>query len=378
MASKINRRGVWVARVKWYENGKKYQTTAEIPLKTKSIVTANERLSIVNKVQKEVKVLYKRNEKYSFPWMNDEGKRKIEYLTLEQAFEMWIKVRKSQGLAQSTIERNRNSLNTFMSIIGKSIRLKSIKTSHIDNYTEKMRLKEYAPDGININLRTLVTFFKWASRRNHIDKKPYIDKVKVGNSLPSYYNDMEFEKLMSETNEHFEKVFRMYRNTGFRLTEPILGVLKNDTLIISAEHSKTRKERRILLSPLDVPVIYELQERFNVWRSKVKVNRTKYFAQRYSKEFKRLLNLCELEGKFHDLRHTFAVRRYLITRDIYQVMKELGHTKVTTTQIYTEFEDTIDIALEFPSIVNIQNQVKNGERYTDLRSTNRDSLAYIS
>ena len=85
------------------------------------------------------------------------------------------------------------------------------------------------------------------------------------------------------------------------------------------------------MSPLDVPVIYELQERFNVWRSKVKVNRTKYFAQRYSKEFKRLLNLCELEGKFHDLRHTFAVRRYHITRDIYQVMKELGHTKVITT-----------------------------------------------
>tara|TARA_B110000003_G_C16544913_1_gene494308 strand:+ start:620 stop:961 length:342 start_codon:yes stop_codon:yes gene_type:complete len=108
---------------------------------------------------------------------------------------------------------------------------------------------------------------------------------------------MEFDRLMSETNEHFEKVFRMYRNTGFRLTEPILGVIKNDTLIISAKHSKTRKERRILLSPLDVPVIYELQECFNAWRSKVKVNRTKYFAQRYSKEFKRLLNLCELESE---------------------------------------------------------------------------------
>ena len=378
MASKINRRGVWYARVLWYKANATKQTEKQVPLKTSSKVTARERLTLVDKVEDEIIELHYKGEKYSFPWMNDEGKRKIEYLTLEQAFEIWIKVRKSQGLAQSTIERNRNSLNTFMSIIGKSIRLKSIKTSHIDNYTEKMRLKEYAPDGININLRTLVTFFKWASRRNHIDKKPYIDKVKVSNSLPCYFNDMEFEKLMSETNEHFEKVFRMYRNTGFRLTEPILGVLKNDTLIISAKHSKTRKERRTLLSPEYVPVIYELQERFNAWRSKVKVNRTKYFAQRYSKEFKRLLNLCELEGKFHDLRHTFAVRRYLITRDIYQVMKELGHTKVTTTQIYTEFEDTIDIALEFPSIVNIQNKVKFGKEDTLLEDTNNISGVYVS
>jgi len=376
MASLRKRRGKWYSRTQWWDGKERKEVST--PLNTKSKVTATERLSSVNKVEEEIKELHYKGEKYSFAWQNDEGERKIKYLTLEQAYEMWVKVRQSQGLAQSTIERNRNSMNTFMSIIGKSIRLKSIKTSHIDNYTERMHLKGYAPNGININLRTLVTFFKWASRRNHIDKKPYIDKVKVSNSLPCYFNDMEFEKLMSETNEHFEKVFRMYRNTGFRLTEPILGVLKNDTLIISAEHSKTRKERRILLSPLDVPVIYELQERFNVWRSKVKVNRTKYFAQRYSKEFKRLLNLCELEGKFHDLRHTFAVRRYLITRDIYQVMKELGHTKVTTTQIYTEFEDTIDIALEFPSIVNIQNKVKFGKEDTLLEDTNNILGVYVS
>ena len=130
----------------------------------------------------------------------------------------------------------------------------------------------------------------------------------------------------------------MYRNTGCRLSEPILGNLKNDTLAISAEHSKTRMERSILLSPEDVPVIYELQERYDNWRNHVKVKKTKYFADKYSKEFKRICRIVELDNKFHDLRHTFAVRSYLMTRDIYQVMKELGHTKVTTTQIYADFE----------------------------------------
>ena len=64
----------------------------------------------------------------------------------------------------------------------------------------------------------------------------------------------------------------------------------------------------------------------------------------------RINRLIGLTNKFHDLRKTFAVRRYLITQDIYQVMRELGHTKVTTTQIYADFEDTVDIAKEFPSI----------------------------
>ena len=55
MASIINRRDVWYARVKWYESGKKHQTTKEIPLRTKSKVTARERLSEVNKVEDDIK-----------------------------------------------------------------------------------------------------------------------------------------------------------------------------------------------------------------------------------------------------------------------------------------------------------------------------------
>ena len=59
-------------------------------------------------------------------------------------------------------------------------------------------------------------------------------------------------------------------------------------------------------------------------------------------------------------------------------MKEPGHTKVTTTQIYTEFEDTIDIALEFPSIVNIQNKVKFGKEDTKLKGTHIQTYGLFS
>ena len=374
----IERRGIWVARVKWYEKDKKYQTTKEVPLKTKSKVMARERLTMVNQVEDEIKELYYRGEKYSFPWMNNDGKRKIEYLVLCDAVKKWLKLRKAQGIAESTQERNRQSMNSIMSVLGRTTRLRSITTNLIDGYTERMALKGYSPHGINLNLRTFVTFLKWAERRNHIDKIPFVEKAKVNSTLPSYLNDSDFEEIMSHTNGHFERVFRMYRSTGLRLTEPILGTLNNDTLIISGKHSKTRKERRILLSPGDVPVIYELQERFETWRNKVKVKKIKYFTDKYSKEFKRICRILELDNKFHDLRHTFAVRRYLMTRDIYQVMRELGHTKVTTTQIYADFEDTIDIEKEFPSIIDTSNKPFFGKRYTDSRYTNKVDSLYVS
>ena len=351
MASLKNRRGVWYARVQWYEDGSIVQTERQVPLRTESKVTARQRLTMVNQVEDEIKELHYKGEKYSFPWMNEDGKRKIVFLSLEDAVEKWLKLRKAQGLADSTLERNRVSMDSIMSVLGKSKRLKSITTSDMDGYIETMELKGYSPNGININLRAFRTFLRWAVRRNHIDKMPYVEKAKVDDTLPSYFNDSEFDEMLSHTNEFYKKVFTMYRNTGFRLMEPILGTLKNDTLVIPAKYSKTRKERRILLSPEDVPVIYELQERYETWRNKVKVKKHKYFGDKISKEFRRINRLIGLTNKFHDLRHTFAVRRYLITRDIYQVMRELGHTKVTTTQMYADFEDTIDIEKEFPSIV---------------------------
>ena len=362
MATLRNFRGKWYARSRWSENGKK--TEKLIPLKTKSKVTARERLSMVNQLEDEIIELHSKGEKYNFPWMNKDGKRKVEYLTFEGAVETWLKLRKSQGIASSTIERNRQSMNTIMSLLGKSIRLSSITTKSIDRYTEVMSLKGYKPNGININLRTLTTFLKWAYRRGHIDTMPFVDKIKVDEPLPSYLSDKDFKKLLKETDEHFAKVFKMYRSTGCRLTEPILGRLNGDTLVILAEHSKTRKERRIRLNPEDVPVVYELQDRYNAWRNKVKVKKVKYFADKYSKEFKRICRLIGLDNKFHDLRHTFAVRRYLMTRDIYQVMKEMGHKKVTTTQIYAEFEFE-DLDTDFPTIVNTPNMPKIGKWDTD-------------
>ena len=240
-----------------------------------------------------------------------------------------------------------------------------------------MELKGYLPNGININLRTFRTFLNCAKRRNHIDKMPYVDKVKIPKALPSYLSDKDFDRLIKEADEHFAKVFLMYRSTGCRLTEPILGELKGDTLVLSAEHSKTRMERSILLSPEDVPVVYELQERHNAWRNKVKVKKAKYFADKYSKDFKRICRLIELDNKFHDLRHTFAIRRYLMTRDIYQVMKELGHTKVTTTQIYADFQMS-RLEYDFPSISFVHNQPIFGNLYTNRLYTDKVKTAYVS
>ncbi len=46
----------------------------------------------------------------------------------------------------------------------------------------------------------------------------------------------------------------------------------------------------------------------------------------------------EQKGRtLHSLRHTFALREYYRTGDIYQVKERLGHSAVAVTEVYLRF-----------------------------------------
>ena len=68
---------------------------------------------------------------------------------------------------------------------------------------------------------------------------------------------------------------------------------------------------------------------------------------------------------FHCLRHTFAVRRYLQTRDIYLVKQEMGHSSVTTTEVYAKFS-LRRLEMDFPSLTKSNNNRENRERGYDI------------
>ena len=348
----------WYARVLWYDNTG-IRKEKQVPLRTKSKVEARIRLSQVEKHRNEIIELAKTGEKYIFPWMNDDGVLKIDVFTFQNAVDEWIGLRKSQGIADSTINRNKCSMNTFIDILGGNIRLSDVTTKSIEVYADTMQKrthgiqeKRYKPNGININLRTLRTFLNWSVRRNYIASLPYFSTVKTAKSLPSYISDNDFEKIikLDWLDDHHKKAFQFFRDTGCRLSEPFIGELSGTVLVIPAKYSKSRMEKEIEIDIQYLPTLMEMQDEYQSWIKKVNKPVLKYFTDKYSKVFKVCCRTIRIDRRFHDLRHTFAVRRYLITRDIYQVMKEMGHSKVTTTQIYSKF-NTRRLEADFPTLV---------------------------
>jgi len=59
-----------------------------------------------------------------------------------------------------------------------------------------------------------------------------------------------------------------------------------------------------------------------------------------------------------------------MTRDIYQVMKEMGHSKISTTEIYSKFNDR-RLKTDFPILAGMYNKTakigRNGYPFMDTK-----------
>ena len=343
MAKLKSRRGVWYARVLWYNN--KLKKEKQVPLRTKSKVTARERLAEVNKVESDIKA----GIDFTFPWFGEFSSTSVKRFTLNDAVALWLSSRKSGGIRQSTIKRNRYSMKSLMSIIGYKRPLTGVTTSIIDTYKNVCIDKGMTPDGININLRSLKTFLRWCYRRDFISKVPHIDMVSKPKSMPLYIPNRIFADLirLEWLGDCYKTAFSFYRATGCRASEPFIGELDGNWLLISSDKTKQRTDKELRLNNENLRLCITMRKHLEVFNGTVES-----WTQNLSKTF--LKAMREIDGDdtkyhLHCLRHTFAVRRYLQTKDIYLVKQEMGHASVTTTEVYAKFS-LRRLEMDFPTL----------------------------
>jgi len=351
MATLKKRRKKWYARVQWNANNLKKEK--QIPLRTTSKMTARMRLAEVNKVEADIKC----GVDFIFPWINEVSTTSVIQFSLQDAVKMWLKGRRSEGIRPSTIKRNWYSMESFMSTVGYRRPLVGVNTNMIDTYRKMCTEKGMSPDGININLRAVKTFLRWCLRRDYIDKIPHIDMVSKPRTMPFYLPDRIFVKLMrlDWLDDRYKTAFLFYRETGCRASEPFIGELDGNWLLISGDKTKQRVEKELRLNDECLRLCVQMRNQLEKYDGTVES-----LTQNLSKMFLKVMR--EINGEntkyhLHCLRHTFAVRRYLLTRDIYLVKQEMGHASVKTTEVYAQFS-LRRLEMDFPTLVE---NPKNGE-----------------
>jgi integrase/recombinase XerD len=116
-------------------------------------------------------------------------------------------------------------------------------------------------------------------------------------------------------------------------------IVKNDTSF----STKSRKDRIIPMSKI---VLELFQKKVSSKQLSVyvfsKSGGIKFNNDYVTKSFKKAVRKAELNDKvhFHTLRHSFASRLVQRGASIYVVKELLGHSDVTTTQIYSHLEQS--------------------------------------
>ncbi|MBT4734756.1 MAG: tyrosine-type recombinase/integrase [Candidatus Marinimicrobia bacterium] len=311
-----------------------------IPLKTDSRREATIRNSIVHS-QRDI---IANGGSVTLPWLKNN--LTLEFI-LKDAIPEYLSFLKTNGRKESTIVRAEFCLTKYEKVLKGQFPVKDQKVSHIEYFKESLK-GEVSDQTINLNLTRVRAFLNWCvDIKESLEKTPKIVFIKVPEKAPSYLTESDMAKIQSKVNlsQYWKDVFRMYWETGMRLREAFKGTIDGNWLVVDGKDSKSGRIREIALQPHHIHIILKMQ-------SKLSENTSLYKGATdwYSIKFKRLMIEIEREHlHFHNLRDTFALMRYLETRDIYQVSKELGHSSVKVTEKYAKFQ-VRRLAEDFPKL----------------------------
>lgn len=261
-----------------------------------------------------------------------------------------------KGFSDHTIKSYKNDINKFLSfLLKKGIDLKKVSKKEIRDFLADQYDLGLSKKTIARRLASIKSFFKFLLNSNYVSYNPtlFLSTPKISKKLPDFIEIKMMDELMDQPDHHTEKglrdkaILELFYSTGMRLSELInlnIGSVddKNNLIKVFGKGSKERlipfgKRAKLCLEDY-------LKKRVLRWSSSNKdiplfVNgKNKRIPRRTIQ--RRISNYIKMisSGKRlgpHTLRHTFATHLMERGADIRAVGDLLGHSSLSSTQVYT-------------------------------------------
>ena len=276
------------------------------------------------------------------------------YRDFTREFLAYIQVEK--GLARQTLEsyaRDLARLNDWATNNGKLIH--ELTRGDLRKWIASLSREGLAPTSVSRAVSAARGFFKFLMLDGHIKRHPAeeLDTPQRVAYLPKFLTEDEMNRLLTAPDVSTEQGVRdramlelMYA-AGLRVSE-LLSLRQTDLDILAGLvvcHGKGSKQRRV---PIGKSAIHWLQQYAAVKASYGKSTSTYFFLHR-GKPLSRQLAWALIRGYAvqvgiknvspHTLRHTFATHLVQRGADSRSVQALLGHSDLSTTQIYTHITD---------------------------------------
>ena len=257
-----------------------------------------------------------------------------------------------KGLSQNTVQSYKNDITSFAFWVDESINLPLVRISKIDinKYIAQLFKNGLKSSSVNRKISTIKSFFIFLLKKKHILISPVedIEMIKQEKYLPISMSEKEVELLLESPNlDSFigirdRAMIEMLYATGMRVSELInlkITDIDHNRLVVKVM-GKGSKERLI-------PYGEVASDYLNVYlKNRKEINSNEIFLSNRGKKITRsaFWNRIKLYLKKenlkesispHTLRHAFATHLLNRGADLRSVQILLGHSDLSTTQIYT-------------------------------------------
>ena len=256
-----------------------------------------------------------------------------------------------KGLSKNTVKAYEADISSFFRwLINKDLEYKNLQEEHINQYISLLFQKKMKSSSVNRKISSIKSFYIFLVKRNFIKNSPLNDVVtpKQEKYLPESMSEDEVDKLLNSPNvankiENRDKaMIEMLYATGMRISE-LVNLKMTDVDMkrcVVKVFGKGSKERLVPFgeTALDSLKAY-LSERVQSSSKEIFLsNRGKKMTRvAFWQRVKIYLVRENLKNSIspHTLRHAFATHLLNRGADLRSVQLLLGHSDLSTTQIYT-------------------------------------------
>lgn len=257
-----------------------------------------------------------------------------------------------RGLAQNTIDAYRRDLSAFCDFLCNSEAIdnfENIKRLHINCYIKDLHDNNYSPTSVTRKIAAIRGWFRWLTASEIITQDPSlgVELPKLVKKLPKVMTVSEIERILSANLTVTEKVvMELLYGAGLRVSE--LAELELNNIELSSKYirctGKGSKERIIPIGDKAKKAVinYLKQREFLLKKFRletknllIKDNGKLMTRQDIYAFIKKQGDMLKKHISPHTLRHSFATHMLENGADLRVVQELLGHSDVSTTQLYT-------------------------------------------
>ena len=269
-------------------------------------------------------------------------------------------LRVERNVSPQTIDAYKRDISQYLGYLNDSgiKNLSKIKSTHIRSYIRVLNDGGMAPASISRIISSIRSYHKYLSSENILDKNPVlvINNPKLPKKLPDVLSEKEISLIIDsidESSQFYQRdkaIIEMLYSCGIRVSE--ICNLEMSNLFIKDElirvMGKGNKERLLPLGSRSRIYLdnYLLSSRLGFIK---KTKSSFVFVSRNGNQLTRaMVNIIlnkwvHISGlrksvSPHKLRHSFATHLLEGGADLRFVQALLGHSDISTTQIYTHLD----------------------------------------